>query len=59
MRNDYLKPTAGMTDEPEIENLLSIELLNEVVANKLIGFKLPAAATKNRGQALEKRYLSY
>ena len=40
VRNDYLKPIAGMTDEPIIENLFSIELLHEVVANKLIGFKL-------------------
>ena len=57
VRNDYLKPIAGMTDEPIIENLFSIELLHEVVANKLIGFKLPTAATKNRGQALEKKVL--
>lgn len=57
VRNDYLKPIAGMTDEPTIENLFSIELLHEVVASKLIGFKLPAAATKNRGQALEKKVL--
>lgn len=55
--NVYSKPTQGMTDEPKVGDLFSINLLKELVADKLIGFKLPAAATKNRGQALEKKVL--
>ncbi len=57
IRHDYLPPKSGMVDEPDIKNLFSIALLKKMVAEKLIGFKLNAAATKNRGQALEKRTL--
>lgn len=55
--DDYAKPIADMTEEPKVGDLFSINLLKERVAEKLIGFKLPAAATKNRGQALEKKVL--
>jgi hypothetical protein len=57
IRNDYSPPTSGMVSEPDVKNLFSISLLQKIVAEKLIGFKLDAAATKNRGQALEKKVL--
>jgi hypothetical protein len=46
-----------MLEQPEVKKLFSIALLEKIVAEKLIGFKLAAAATKNRGQALEKKVL--
>ncbi len=57
IRHDYEPPKSGMVEEPNIKNLLSINLLQKMVAQKLIGFKLNAAATKSRGQALEKKVL--
>lgn len=54
---DYNPPKSGMVEEPQIRELYSIELLKEMVAKKLIGKKLKAAATKNRGQALERMTL--
>lgn len=55
--HDYNPPKSGMLQEPELKELYSIELLTEMVAKKLIGKKLAAAATKNRGQALERMTL--
>lgn len=52
--NQYRKPTGAMLNQPDIENLFSIEIINEMVARNLIGRKLEAADTKNRGQALER-----
>jgi len=43
-----------MVEEPDIKDLFSIPLIKKLVAEKLIGLKLEAAATKNRGQALER-----
>lgn len=57
IRHDYEPPKSGMVEEPSIQHLFSIGLLKKMVAEKLIGFKLDAAATKNRGQALEKKVL--
>jgi len=57
IRGDYLPPKSGMAEEPDIKHLFSIELLKKTVAEKLIGFKLEAESTKNRGQALEKKVL--
>ena len=57
IRHDYSTPKKGMISEPDIKNLFSIALLKKVVAEKLIGYKLNAAATKNRGQALESKVL--
>lgn len=57
IRHHYLPPTSRMVEEPDIKNLYSISLLKKMVAEKLIGFKLNAAATKHRGQALERRTL--
>lgn len=55
--NDYEPPKSSMIEEPEIRHLFSISVLKKVVAERLIGFKLDAASTKNRGQALEKKVL--
>jgi hypothetical protein len=57
IRHDYVPPKQGMVEEPSSRHLFSISLLKKLVAEKLIGFKLNAAATKNRGQALEKKVL--
>jgi hypothetical protein len=46
-----------MVEEPDLKELYSIALLKEIVAKKLIGKKIDAAATKNRGQALERMVL--
>lgn len=57
IRHDYSPPKSGMVTEPDISNLFSIALILKMTAKALIGFKLDAAATKNRGQALEKKVL--
>lgn len=57
IRHDYSAPKSGMVSEPDIQNLFSITLIKKIVAEKLIGLKLDAASTKNRGQALEKKVL--
>ncbi len=56
IRHDYSTPKSGMVTEPDIKNLFSITLIKKIVADKLIGLKLNAATTKNRGQALEKKF---
>ena len=55
--HDYLPPTSNMVEEPDFKELYSIALLKKMVADKLIGRKIDAAATKNRGQALERMVL--
>jgi hypothetical protein len=55
--HEYSPPKSGMVEEPDIKELYSIALLKVMVAIKLIGRKLDAAATKNRGQALERMVL--
>jgi len=55
--HEYLPPETDMVEDPEIKNLYSMQLLKNIVAEKLIGYKLNTAATKNRGQALEKKVL--
>jgi hypothetical protein len=57
IKHDYTPPKTGMVEEPDIQELFSIRLLKKMVAEKLIGFKLNSAATKNRGQALERKVL--
>lgn len=57
VKDDYSTPIVSMIEEPNAKNLFSIPLLEKIVAQKLIGFKLDAAATKNRGQALERKVL--
>lgn len=46
-----------MAEEPDLKELYSIAVLKKMVADKLVGKKLDAAATKNRGQALERMVL--
>lgn len=55
--HNYLPPSSNMSEEPNLKELYSIALLKKMVANKLIGKKLDAASTKNRGQALERMVL--
>ena len=55
--DDYKKPDDRISEEPTLQNLYSIKLLEEMVASKLIGKKLDSNATKNRGQALERMTL--
>jgi hypothetical protein len=57
VKDDYELPKVAMTETPELKNLFSIALLQKIVAEKLIGFKLDAAATKNRGQELERKII--
>ena len=54
---DYKPPQSAMVEEPKLKELYSISLLKEMVAKKLIGKKLDSAATKNRGQSLERMTL--
>lgn len=56
--HDYVPPKSGMVEEPELKELYSISLLKKMVAEKLIGQKVDAAATKNRGQGLERLVLN-
>ncbi len=55
--HDYIPPKSSMVEEPDVKELYSIALLKKMVAEKLIGKRLHAAATKNRGQALERMVL--
>ena len=57
MTDNYNKPEERISEEPDLQNLYSIKLLEEMVASKLIGKKLDSNATKNRGQALERMTL--
>ena len=57
LKDDYSAPTTRMVQDPELKELFSIRLLKRLVAEKLIGQKLESAATKTRGQALEKLVL--
>jgi hypothetical protein len=57
LKDDYHPPKTRMVEEPELKNLFSIQVLKKIVAEKLIGQKLISAATKTRGQALEKLVL--
>lgn len=56
--HDYKPPISGMVEEPELKELYSIPLLRKLVAEKLIGVRLDPAATKNRGQLLERMTLN-
>lgn len=55
--HEYVSPNSNMAEEPDLKELYSIALLKKIVADKLVGKKLDAAATKNRGQALERMVL--
>lgn len=55
--HDFELPKNNMIQEPETKKLFSLELIKSRVAEKLIGYKLPADSTKKRGQALERKVL--
>src|SRR5690606_25547390 len=48
----YIQPTAKMTDAPEKGKLFSLALIQDLIIDELIGFKIPFSSTKNRGQEL-------
>lgn len=51
--NFYTAPQDSMHDPPTVGRLLSIEVLRDKIVPQVLGVTLHAAATKNRGQALE------
>lgn len=53
----YESTPTNMMKEPDFKDLFSIQLLIEMVVKELIGKKLEANDTKNRGQALERLVL--
>lgn len=57
-RNTFATPIEKMTDFPLNSKPFSIELINELVAQRLIGVKLESADTKTKGQMLERVVLS-
>jgi hypothetical protein len=56
---DYEPPKKGMMEDPETKELFSIQILQKIVAEKLVGLKLHAAATKNRGRHWKERCWIY
>lgn len=57
IRHEFEPPKNNMVQEAEANEVLSINLIKSMVAEKLIGQKLAADATKNRGQSLERKVL--
>lgn len=57
IRHDFEPPQTNMVKAPAANKMYSLELIKELVAVKLIGTKLEATATKNRGQLLERKVL--
>jgi len=57
IRHTYESTPVNMLKEPDFNDLFSIKLLKEMVAQKLIGQTLEVNDTKNRGQALERLVL--
>jgi len=58
LSDKFLPPPIGnMVSAPTPNNIYSLEMIKEVVAKKLIGQKIEADATKNRGQFLERMVL--
>ncbi|MBS1543467.1 MAG: nuclease, partial [Bacteroidetes bacterium] len=55
--HDYIPPKSAMVEEPDLKRLYSIELISKMVGEKLINSKLTSGATKNRGQALERKVI--
>jgi hypothetical protein len=51
-----LKNISGFSihDQPTTESLLPLSIIKEIITNKIIGCNIAPAATKNRGQMLEK-----
>ncbi len=57
IRHDFEPPKTNMVEEAQSNEILAIGLIKTMVAEKLIGFKLAADSTKNRGQSLERKVL--
>lgn len=57
IRHDFEPPKDNMVEEAKSNEILAIELIKSMVAEKLIGYKLAADSTKNRGQSLERKVL--
>lgn len=57
IRHDFEPPKTNMVEEAKSNEILAIGLIKTMVAEKLIGFKLAADSTKNRGQSLERKVL--
>lgn len=57
IRHDFEPPKTNMVKEARSNEILAIGLIKTMVAEKLIGFKLAANSTKNRGQSLERKVL--
>ena len=55
--NDFDPPQHDMAKEVRPNEVFSLELIKNIVAEKLIGFKLATDSTKKRGQALERKVL--
>ncbi len=57
LTHDFEPPKENMVNEPKAQKIFSLQLIKERVAKVLIGEKLGSGATKNRGQALERKVL--
>lgn len=57
IRNDFEPPKTSMVEDAQSNEIFAIELIKTMVAEQLIGFKLDADSTKNRGQSLERKVL--
>ena len=51
----YFKPTSKIIDKPKRNEIFSLDLIKDLVLDNLIGYKIPANSTKNRGQELERK----
>lgn len=57
IRHDFLPPKSNMVEEAKSNEVLAMDLIKTMVAEKLIGYKLVSDSTKNRGQSLERKVL--
>ncbi len=60
--NAYVSPRGSIHDEPAVGHLLASAVLRDAIVPHVLGTRLDAAPTKNRGQALESlvaHHLSY
>lgn len=57
LKHNFEPPKENMVSEPVAQEIFSLKLIKDLVAKPLIGEKLEADATKNRGQALERKVL--
>ncbi len=57
LKHDFTQPNDKMIEDPKANQILSLKLIKETIAEELIGSKIESADTKNRGQALERKVL--